>query len=237
MSDAYAALSREAVAKREARGSLGIQQQKQITTLFPTCLTCHAGENVGAGDARDAGDAVDAADAGYAGDVGTPGTPGTPGGDAGDAGDAGSACRPLSGGTGQKTRACQGCNGTKSCVRARPHGFQAGSRSKGQRASLWKGHAARERKGGHWSQASIHSSCYEPYPFDLQFCVVDAIYFSWDEMADKFGATAEKIGDYSVATVQGKPPASVAADLRAQGEMAPPSQAPIKPKAKAGKGS
>ena len=24
----------------------------------------------------------------------------------------------------------------------------------------------------HWSQAAIHSSYYEPYPFDLQFCVV-----------------------------------------------------------------
>ena len=28
----------------------------------------------------------------------------------------------------------------------------------------------------HWSQAAIHSSYYEPCPFDLQFCVVDASY-------------------------------------------------------------
>ena len=78
-----------------------------------------------------------------------------------------------------------------------------------------------------WSQAATHSSYYEPYPFDLQFCVVDGIYFSWGEMADKFGAASEKIGDYSVATIQGKPPASIAADLRAQAEMPPPAQAPV----------
>ena len=91
----------------------------------------------------------------------------------------------------------------------------------------------------------LHSSYYEPYPFDLQFCVVDGIYFSWDKMADKFGATSEKIRDYSVATIQGKPPASVAADLRAQETMPPPAQTAVKPtaakstaaKAKSGKGS
>ena len=90
----------------------------------------------------------------------------------------------------------------------------------------------------HWSQAAIHSSYYESYPFDLQFCVVDGIYFSWDEMADKFGATAEKIGEsteYSVATIQGKPPPTIAADLKAKADMPPPAQAPVKPKATAAK--
>ena len=64
-------------------------------------------------------------------------------------------------------------------------------------------------------------------------------------MADKLGTASEKIGDSSVATIQGKPPASVAADLRAQENMPPPAQAPVKPtaakstaaKARSGKGS
>ena len=113
-----------------------------------------------------------------------------------------------------------------------------------KQAAAAKANARRGRQLGkgkrRWSQADIHSSYYEPYSFDLQFCVVDAIYFSGDEMADKLGATSEKIGDYSLATIHGKPPASAAADLRSQGEMAPPVQSPIKPKtagkAKAGKG-
>ena len=128
----------------------------------------------------------------------------------------------------------------KPTIRAGPRGLQAGSGGKANAQVSGKGMQLGKGKR-RWSQAAIHSSYYEPCSFDLQFCVVDAIYFSWDEMADKLGATSEKIGDYSLATIQGKPPASAAADLRSQGEMAPPAQTPIKPKtapkAKAGKGS
>ena len=94
----------------------------------------------------------------------------------------------------------------------------------------------------HWSNAAIHTSEYEPYPFELQFVVVDHIFFSWDEMCDKFSAQSHKIGDYGVATRQGKPPPSVSASLGGQttttqgssaaapakGSMAPPTTVPTK---------
>ena len=76
----------------------------------------------------------------------------------------------------------------------------------------------------------------------LQFVVVDHIFFSWDEMCDKFSAQSHKIGDYGVATRQGKPPPSVSASLGGQttttqgssaaapakGSMAPPTTVPTK---------
>ena len=65
----------------------------------------------------------------------------------------------------------------------------------------------------HWSSAAVHTNYYEPYPFPLEFIVVDHIYFSWDEMCDKFKALDKKIGDYGVGTLKGPPPASAAAAL------------------------
>ena len=62
----------------------------------------------------------------------------------------------------------------------------------------------------HWSSAAIHTNYYEPFPFHLDFVVVDSIYFSWDEMCDKFQCQDKKVGDYSVATHQGAPPADCA---------------------------
>ena len=58
----------------------------------------------------------------------------------------------------------------------------------------------------HWSQAAIFSSDYSPYPFTLDMVKVDAVHFVWDEMCDKFKKESEKIGDYQLATTQGKPP-------------------------------
>ena len=40
-------------------------------------------------------------------------------------------------------------------------------------------------------------------------------------MCDKFKAEQRKIGDYGVATIQGKPPSSVGATLRTEGNQAP----------------
>ena len=77
----------------------------------------------------------------------------------------------------------------------------------------------------HWSNTAIHTSEYEPYPFELQFVVVDHIFFSWDEMCDKFGAASHKVGDYSIATRQGKPPPSVAADLSGSAQTTTPTGA------------
>ena len=45
--------------------------------------------------------------------------------------------------------------------------------------------------------------------------MVDSIYFSWDEFCDKCKKDDAKIGDPSIATVQGKPPAPIVADLQA----------------------
>ena len=95
-----------------------------------------------------------------------------------------------------------------------------------------------------WSNTAIHTSDYEPYPFELVFVTVDATYFSWDELCDKCGKQEEKVGDYGVATVQGKPPMSVVQDLTttqgqsstaaAPSNMSPPASVP--PKKAGGKG-
>ena len=92
-------------------------------------------------------------------------------------------------------------------------------------------------KGGRrWSQVAIYNSDYAPYPFDLDFLIVDAAHFVWDEMCDKFRKEQEKVGNYQLATVQGKPPKGAGADQTATASaMAPP--ATITPKAKAGKGT
>ena len=66
----------------------------------------------------------------------------------------------------------------------------------------------------HWSSAAVHSSAYSPYPFELSFNVVEAIYFSWDEFCDKFRKEDRKIGDYEVATARGRPPVGAGAELR-----------------------
>ncbi|CAE7869975.1 unnamed protein product [Symbiodinium microadriaticum] len=84
-------------------------------------------------------------------------------------------------------------------------GAEAGPGGKGM--SLGKGKR-------HWSQAAIYSSDYRPYPFDLEFVTVDAVHFCWDEMCDKFKVPEQRIGDYSVATTQGKPPSAAGAELR-----------------------
>ena len=61
----------------------------------------------------------------------------------------------------------------------------------------------------HWSNVAIYTDDYEAYPFELDIVVVEAVYFSWDEMCDKFKAEQHKSGDYGVATIQGKPPVSI----------------------------
>ena len=66
----------------------------------------------------------------------------------------------------------------------------------------------------HWSSAAVHSDSYEPFPFDLNVLVVEAVYFSWDEYCDKFRKEDRKIGDYEVATIVGRPPVGAGAELR-----------------------
>ena len=68
----------------------------------------------------------------------------------------------------------------------------------------------------HWSAAAVRTNYYEPYPFNLDFVVVDSIYFSWDELCDKCRVPEQKVGDYAIATTQGRPPAPVVADLQSQ---------------------
>ena len=90
----------------------------------------------------------------------------------------------------------------------------------------------------HWSSTAVHVNYYEPYPFHLDFVVVDKVFFSWDEMCDKMKASAEKIGDYSIATCQGKPPAPVVADLTAQAKAASEAApSTTTPQGKGGRGS
>ena len=39
----------------------------------------------------------------------------------------------------------------------------------------------------HWSSGvAIHTNYYEPFPFPLNLVVVDKVYYSWDELCDKF---------------------------------------------------
>ena len=99
---------------------------------------------------------------------------------------------------------------------------QAGLTGKG--AQLGKGKR-------HWSHVAIDTNDYEPYPFELDMVVVEAVYFSWDEMCDKFKAEQHKIGDYGVA--QGKPPVSVGATLRTEASQAPIPASQNAPAAKA----
>ena len=73
----------------------------------------------------------------------------------------------------------------------------------------------------HWSNVAIHTNSYEPYPFPLKMVIVDKVYFSWDEMCDKFKVPEHKVGNYSIATVQGKPPAPVVEQLGAEASQAP----------------
>ncbi|CAE7529537.1 unnamed protein product [Symbiodinium pilosum] len=79
----------------------------------------------------------------------------------------------------------------------------------------------------HWSSVAIHTNYYEPFPFNLQLIVVDKVYFSWDEMCDKFKAQQHKVGNYSICTVQGKPPAPVVEELNTQ--ETEQSQLPVQP--------
>ena len=81
----------------------------------------------------------------------------------------------------------------------------------------------------HWSSVAIHTNYYEPFPFNLQLIVVDKVYFSWDEMCDKFKAQQHKVGNYSICTVQGKPPAPVVEELNTQ--ETEQSQLPVQPTA------
>ena len=71
----------------------------------------------------------------------------------------------------------------------------------------------------------MHTNYYEPYPFNLDFVVVDNIFFSWDELCDKCRVPEQKVGDYAIATTQGRPPAPVVSDLQAQQAEATASQA------------
>ena len=43
----------------------------------------------------------------------------------------------------------------------------------------------------HWSNAAIHTNYYEPFPFHLSLVVVESVYYSWDELCDKFEAGAQ----------------------------------------------
>ena len=97
---------------------------------------------------------------------------------------------------------------------------EAATKAKSQAGLTGKG--AQLGKGKrHWSNVAIYTNDYEPYPFKLDMVIVEAVFFSWDEMCDKFKAEQHKIGDYGVATIQGKPPASVGATLRTEGIQAP----------------
>ena len=55
----------------------------------------------------------------------------------------------------------------------------------------------------HWSNMAIHTNYYEPYPFNLTPISVEKIFFSWDEMCDKFRVPEQKVGNYAIATVRG----------------------------------
>ena len=86
----------------------------------------------------------------------------------------------------------------------------------------------------HWSTALIHNNYYRPYPFDITTPVVEAVAYCWDEYCTKMGRADECVGDFNVATYQGKPggvPARVAEELDAGGDApmggvpTPPSQA------------
>ena len=66
---------------------------------------------------------------------------------------------------------------------------------------------AKGKPDKHWSGTTIWNSYFCPYPFDLQIKKVDAVSFCWDELCDKTCKESEKIGDYKVRRMGGKPPA------------------------------
>ncbi|CAE7787538.1 unnamed protein product [Symbiodinium sp. CCMP2592] len=87
--------------------------------------------------------------------------------------------------------------------------------SSAKRDAVLSGKGLQKGKGKrHWSSAAVHTSAYSPYPFELHFQVVEAVYFSWDEFCDKYRKEDRKVGDYEVATVQGRPPVGIGAELR-----------------------
>ena len=45
----------------------------------------------------------------------------------------------------------------------------------------------------HWSNVAIYTNDYERYPFELGLVVVEAVYFSWDEMCDKFKQSSTRL--------------------------------------------
>ena len=44
-----------------------------------------------------------------------------------------------------------------------------------------------------------------PYPFQLRVKKVNAVSFCWDELCDKMRKESEKVGDYKISTMGGKP--------------------------------
>ena len=76
---------------------------------------------------------------------------------------------------------------------------------KNHTATTGKG-VAKGKPDKHWSGTVIWNSYFCPYPFDLQIKKVDAVSFCWDELCDKMRKESEKIGDYKVSTMGGKPP-------------------------------
>ena len=88
---------------------------------------------------------------------------------------------------------------------------------KNHTATTGKG-VAKGKPDKHWSGTMIWNSYFCPYPFDLQIKKVDAVSFCWDELCDKMRKQSEKIGDYKVSTMGGKP--------RAPSTMPPPAVAP-----------
>ena len=76
---------------------------------------------------------------------------------------------------------------------------KAAATSKGRAETIPGGKGKHLGKGKrHWSAAAVHTSYYEPYPFNLDFVVVDSIYFSWDELCDKRRVPEKKVGDCSI---------------------------------------
>ena len=57
----------------------------------------------------------------------------------------------------------------------------------------------------HWSAALIHNNYYNPYPFEITTPVVEAVAYCWDEYCTKMGRADECVGDFNIATYQGKP--------------------------------
>ncbi|OLP95096.1 hypothetical protein AK812_SmicGene22815 [Symbiodinium microadriaticum] len=71
----------------------------------------------------------------------------------------------------------------------------------------------------HWSAALIHNNYYNPYPFEITTPVVEAVAYCWDEYCTKMGRADECVGDFNVATYQGKPGGVPAADTDAGGDV------------------